>query len=407
MSLRFKFLLPVILFSLVINASSRGQQIQTYTDKLNLTDSGWKIENSINLYTSKSIYESIKDTTRGKFSVKTTTLIINGDTLEPEGIDTRGKSTLNFRRKSYSFRLKSKASFYHGERTESFKKFFALALTMDRNYCNNHLAFEMMETSQLFDLFFTFCELRINGQCEGIYMVIERPEDWAMKKKDSPLLIRRGYNHSIDKIETDKKIGKEEAKKYSSNYKQIYRSLNKYKGEELYKTLSNWLDVDVYMKWLAFNFLVQNSDYTDEVYFYIDPDINKFKIIPWDYDDLFSSAPHEGNIESKRLLGDKLIFSTEDLLDKKIAADEYLYKVYLIQFREVLNLLSPSVLKRVFENTYGELYPYYSNSEIINMSRYDVYKDRNLVKLQKDMYILYNKLRISIDNCLNYLENKN
>ena len=70
-------------------------------------------------------------------------------------------------------------------------------------------------------------------------------------------------------------------------YKLIYKSLKKQNGEELYKTLNQWIDLDNYMKWLAFNFLVRNGDYTDEVFLYIDPEINKFKIIPWDYDDLF------------------------------------------------------------------------------------------------------------------------
>jgi spore coat protein H len=407
MNLSLKFFSTLFLFFFLNNAGSNIQQIQTNDDKLELADSGKKIENSISLYTSRSSYESIKDTTVGKIMVKTTSLIINGDTLDPERIDTRGHTTLNFRRKGYSFNLESKASFRHGERTESFKKFFAISLTMDRNYSNNRLAFEMMETCQLFDLFYTFCELRLNGNSEGIYMVIERPEDWAMKKKDSPLYIRRGYNHNIEKIETGRKTGKDEARKFSSYYKQIYRSLNKYEGEELYKALSNWLDMDLYMKWVAFNFFVRNSDYTDEVYFYIDPDINKFRIIPWDYDDLFSTAPHEGNIENRKLIGEKLIFSAEDMLDKKIATDDYLYRAYLIQFREMLNQLSTAVLKRAFENTYAELYPYYSDSEIISMSRYDVYKDTNLERLKKDMSILYEKLRISRTLYLNHIESRN
>ena len=164
-------------------------------------------------------------------------------------------------------------------------------------------------------------------------MIIERPEDWALKKKDSPLFIRRGFDHSIDKIESDRKSGKDEVKKYRNSFRLIYSSLSKYKGEELYKTLSGFLDMDTYMKWLAFNFLVRNSDYTDEVYFYIDPGVNKFNIIPWDYDDLFAIAPHEGNIVNKEILEGKLIFSAEDMLDKKIASDAYLYKEYLIQLR--------------------------------------------------------------------------
>jgi spore coat protein H len=278
---------------------------------------------------------------------------------------------------------------------------------MDRNYCSNRLAFEMMEASQFFHLFYSFCELRINGQSEGIYMAIERPEDWAMKMKNSPLLIRRGYNSTIKKIKTDKKTERDKAKKYRGYFRQIYRSLNKYEGEELYKTLSNWLDMDIYMKWLAFNFFVRNGDYTDEVYFFVDPGTYKFSIIPWDYDDLFSIAPHEGNVESRKVLGDKLFFSTEDLLDKKIVTDPYLYKIYLIQFGELMNQLSTDVLKRVFENTYAELYPYYWDKEIISNSRYDRYKDANLIRLKNDMLSLYEQLIFYRDYYLKHLGNKN
>lgn len=161
------------------------------------------------------------------------------------------------------------------------------------------------------------------------------------------------------------------------------------------------------MKWLAFNFFVRNGDYTDEVYFFVDPGTNKFSIIPWDYDDLFSAAPHEGNVESRKLLGDKLFFSTEDLLDKKIVTDPYLYKIYLIQFGELMNQLTTDVLKRVFENMYAELYPYYSNNEIISKSRYDLYKDANLINLKSDMLSLYKQLIIHRDFYLKYLGSKN
>jgi len=225
-----------------------------------------------------------------------------------------------------------------------------------------------------------------------------------MKKKDSPLFIRRGYDHSIDKIESDKKAGKEEIKTYGKSFRLIYSSLNKYEGEVLYKTISGFLNMEAYMKWLAFNFLVRNSDYTDEVYFYIDPDLEKFNIIPWDYDDLFATAPHEGNIENKGVLKGKFIFSAEDVLDKKIASDAYLYKKYLFQFRELLNQLSPDVLKKVFEDTFAELYPYYSNNEIIGMSRFDIYKDANLIRLKNDMLSIYTNLTISRNHYLDFLE---
>jgi spore coat protein H len=407
MNLNLKFVFSVLLFLGLVVPNSKSQTVQSDADKLNLSDLGRKIENSVSFNTTYSNYEKIRDTIGQKISVTATALIINGETLEPEEISTRGQSSLHYRRKSYSFSLKSQASFRHGERTELFKKFYLLSLSMDRNYCTNRLAFEMMETAKLFHLFYSFCDLRINDKSEGIYMVVERPEDWAMKMKNSPLLIRRGYNTTIDKIMTAEKTKRDITKKYKGYFRQIYGSLNKYDGEELYKTLSNWLDMDVYMKWLAFNFFVRNGDYTDEVYFFVDPATDKFSIIPWDYDDLFSQAPHEGNVESRKVLGDRLFFSTEDPLDKKIVTDQFLYKKYLIQFEELMNQLSTDVLKRAFENIYAELYPYYSDNEIISNSRYDRYKNDNLIKLKSDMLTLYDQLIIYRDYYLKYLGSQN
>ena len=400
--IRFGFLL---IFSLPGIYIAKSQPALSFGRKINLTDLGKKIENSVCFNTSGKAFENIKATTGEKNNVSTTELTINGEKLEPKEIKTRGQSSLYFRRKSFSFSLESAASFRHGERMETLRKFYLLSLSMDRNYCNNHLAFEMMENAGLFGLFYSFCELIVNGRSEGIYLVIERPEDWALKKRNSPLLVRRGYNSRIDKLKTGKKTDKDETRKYMSCFRQIYRSLHKYEGEELYKVLSNWLETDMYMKWLAFNFFIRNGDYTDEVYFFIDPSTDKFGIIPWDYDDLFSSAPHEGSVESRKIIGGKLFFSTEDVLDKKIVADPYLYEKYLAQFRELLNQLTPEVLGKIFEDTYAELFPYYSNSETIKNSIYDQYKYADLKTLESRMLSLYELLMNYRSAYLKYLEN--
>jgi spore coat protein H len=395
----------LLIFSLPGIYVAESQPVLSSDEKLNLSDLGRKIDNTICINTSGREFENIKAKTGEKNNVYATGLTINGDKLEPKEIKTRGQSTLYFRRKSFSFSLESAALFHHGERTETYKKFYLLSLSMDRNYCNNHLAFEMMENSGLFGLFYSFCELMVNGRSEGIYLVIERPEDWALKKKNSPLVVRRGYDSKIDKLKTGKKTDKDETRKYMTCFRQIYRSLNKYEGEELYKTLSNWLDTDKYMKWLAFNFFVRNGDYTDEVYFFIDPVTDKFGIIPWDYDDVFSLAPHEGIAESRKFTGSKLFFSTEDMLDKKIVADPYLYEKYLVQFRELLTQLTPEVLQKVFENTYAELFPYYSNNEIIKNSIYDQYKYADLKNLESRMLSLYELIMNYRSTFLKYLEN--
>jgi spore coat protein H len=372
-------------------------------EKPDLKDRGRKIENVISFFTTSYIQTVIEDTSGEKRIIRPQLLIINSDTVVPEEISTRGQSTLHFYRKSYSIDLKLKTGFVHGDRTDSLKRFYVLSLSMDKYYHNNRLAYEMMENSGLFKLFYTFCEVRINNRSDGIHMIVERPDDWAMRKKASPILIRRGYNEDIDNIKTNGSIRKNEIARYCNSYKEIYRDLNKYQGEELYKALSDKLDLDNYMKWMAFNFLIRNGDYSDEVYFYYDPDISKFSVIPWDYDDLFRIAPHEGKDVNKKLLGGKLIFSAEDLLDKKIAADPYLYGIYLQKFKELLGTLSPGTLKRIFENTFAELYPYYSDNEIISMSKYDVYQNACLPNLTEDLQNVFEYLAQYIDFYYNYL----
>lgn len=404
---RRKLILMQLAFFLPAISGSYGQAIQKDFEPLTLTDRGNKIQNTICLNISGYDFEKICAVTGEEVGINPKLLIINSDTLAAEEISTRGQTTLYYRRKSYSFDLKSEASFDHGTKTRKLKKFFLLGLTMDRNYANNYLAFEMMERSKLFHLFYVFGELRINGKSEGICLIVERPGDWALKKKDSPLLIRRGYNSSIDKLKEDNKADKEIIKKYRTNFREIYRSLDKYEGEELYRTISAWLDTDVYMKWLAFNYFIRNGDYTDEVYFFVDPGTGKFNVIPWDYDDVFSAAPHEGYEESRKITGDKLFFSAEDLLDKKIVTDPYLYKMYLVQFEQLLHELSPDVLKQIFEKTYAELYPYYSNDEIISQSKYDRHKNVNLEDLKSYLSAFYIHLIYSRTSLLQTIAGQN
>lgn len=395
----------IVLFSFSIINCSECQTTQPGND-LNLTSSDRQIENTISIYTSRSDYENFKITPGKKINMKVTILVVNGDTIVPERVNTRGNTTLAYRRKSLSFGLKSKAIFHHGCETESFKKFFALSLSMDRNYINNRIAFEMMENVNLFGLFYTFCELRINDTSEGIYLITERPEDWALKKNNSPMILRRGYNNEITKIEINKNAERNEIKTYRRNYRRIYSIINRYEGETLYKELSGLIDIDNYMKWLAFNYFMHNGDYTDEIYLYIDHQSNKFNIIPWDYDDLFSRAPHEGYSENRNIPGEKLIFSTEDLLDQKIANDRFLYKIYLIRFGELLKQLSPAIIKKIISSTFEEIYPYYMKEEIISMSKYDRYPNANLENLKNFMITVYHQLILSRDFYLRYIEER-
>jgi len=244
MSKFFQYYIGVLLqtfFCLLAIPVSSGQDAKAGFDSLNLKDTGRQIQNTVCFYISGADYRRISEITGEKITINPKLLTINRDTLNSFEISTRGQTTLYYKRKSYSFDLQSEAKFHHGEKTKALKKFFVLGLAMDRDYINNRLAFEMMETLKLFHLFYAYCELRINDHSEGICLIMERPGDWALKKKDSPLVIRRGYDNSINEIKTGTETDRDTIKKYRNNFRQLYLSLNKYEGEELYLAISTGL----------------------------------------------------------------------------------------------------------------------------------------------------------------------
>ena len=291
------------------------------------------IENKIDIWISHSEYNSIKTVEGKKDNLKKPTLKINQRNCEVINLHTHGNTTLYLRRKSFNFQLDAPAHFHIKDKKEKLKKFDAISLSMDKLYMRNRIAFDLMQKLKLFNLTYTYCDLSINDNHEGIYMIIEHPKEWAMKKQHSPFVIRRGYDHRIEKQYAQNSLDKNEVKKYKNKYNQIYKSIKTYQGEELYNQLSTLLDLDMYLRWLAFNFFIKNTDYTDEVFFFISKEENRYKIVPWDYDDIFGTAPHEGIEERNKKIGNKLLFSSEDLLDQKIANDQYIYSKYLHQLK--------------------------------------------------------------------------
>jgi spore coat protein H len=399
-----KSVILVVLFFSVLDIAVFSQELQQEANLPVFLVSDSRIENVITFNLPELKLRSLHSTTGKKMDVKSEDLVINSDTIQAKKINTRGKSTLMYRRKSLSLNLKSNATFYHGKKEEPMKRFKLLSLSMDKYYSHNRIAFELMETLDLYHLFYSYCDLRINDKSEGIFMVVERPEDWALHEKGSPMVIRRGFKHAIEEITINDTLEQADKRKYLENYKEIYRALNKYEGEELYETLKEYLDIDYYMTWLAFNFLIHNGDYSDEVFFYIDPEIDKYRILPWDYDDILVSSPHEGLKQRNISIGDKMLFSGEDLLDIKIARDPYLYGLYKKHLKEVLQAITPDKLKMVIENTFAELYPYYTDDQIISNAQYDAYKDASLVTLKSYLLQIYILLCNYQKSYLEYLD---
>jgi spore coat protein H len=150
------------------------------------------------------------------------------------------------------------------------------------------------------------------------------------------------------------------------------------------------MNIADYMRKMAFDYIIKNGDYTDEIYFYGSKknDSIYFDIIPWDYDDIFADLAHEvvtdgytGKVfgirkynnedQHNETLNDRLVFSIEDDLDYIITIDDYMYSKYLEELRYVLSIINEHSVASAFAQVRSELDNFYDSEEIIAQSIYD------------------------------------
>ena len=311
-----------------------------------------------------------------KIEIPSCEISYNGVTLKTKSCKTRGNTTLYFKRKSFSISLKDPAILGETE----IKKLALNNLAMDRNYYRNRLSFLLMERIGIFHLTNDFTELRINGNSAGLYLAIQKPEDY-IRSLESPLLLRREYGGRI----TIEESSDENAESPMKRLRKIRKLTKKFEGQQLYDSLNAVLHLDHYFQWLAFNYLIKNGDYTDELFVYLTVDEHRFDIIPWDYDDIFMSQPHDGFKMRNQVLDNQLLFSGEAYFDIVIDSDTFMYIEYLRSFKKVLEILNPDVLKDTFEKVYVELYPYFVDQEVIAQSKSDHFGLTNLDILKADL----------------------
>ena len=288
-----------------------------------------------------------------KLDLKDVAMLINGDTALVKEVHSRGNNSLNFERKSLAVTLSNSVSIRQDGKKIKLKHFDLLNLVMDHNLWHSRFAFLAMADLGFFPLYNSYCKLWINGNNQGIYLLVEKPANYA-KDAGSPYTIRRGPDHKIDKeyVNTD---SKEETKGYKNQYNDIYHISRVAKGEELYSNLASKIDMKNYCQWLAFNYFIMNGDYADEVFLFIHPETKLFTVIPWDYDDIMRPSPHEGWENKNAVAKNKLIFSAEEWLDVVIANDAFTYKEYLTELKKIIFSLNEAKLSGLGNKVREEL----------------------------------------------------
>lgn len=321
------------------------------------------------------------------------TLQYLGNIYKLDKMEIRGESTLNFRRKGFSINLDTKITLFINNKPfeRKFEEFKLLSLVFDYTYIEYYTATNLFKEAGLWPVFTFLTEVMINNNTQGIYLFIEDPFEYFIEYSNSPIVIRRGYFHSVQKISTKNNLSADSLKLYTDRFNKIYSDILLYDGKQLYDTLSTIIDLENYFTMISFDMLLKNGDYNDEIIYYsINVDgKDVFRVLPWDLDDLFSDQPHEigrawalSDLFGTRIydsmddiyadVGYKLIYSIEEDLDYKIAKDEFLYNEYLKTLKSVLEKLDEYTIEQIFNNTEDQLLPFYANDAIIDQSKYDV-----------------------------------
>jgi spore coat protein H len=167
-------------------------------------------------------YWRIKNSREVKYRYSDVQMIYNGMRIPVSSLSIRGKTSLYYPKKSFTLKLDKKIDLISVRGTVSVKDCYLLGLTMDQNYIHNYIAFTLMAVLDLFNLAYSYCEVLINDETQGIYMITERPRDYALKTVGSPAIIRRGFDEKIEKIVINKNSLRNSNRFYSRKFQRIY-----------------------------------------------------------------------------------------------------------------------------------------------------------------------------------------
>jgi spore coat protein H len=161
-----------------------------------------------------------------------------GEPLDLDLIKTRGKTALDYPRKSFAVVLNRAIALTDSKegRTVYLTRFKLISLAMDFTYIENRLAFGILEERGLMPLFYSYVELKINGNTQGIYLLVEDPEQFY-HENGSEYILRRGYYNSIDDSEYEPSSHFIPRDSYRSRFLEIYSLITELEGEELYNAL--------------------------------------------------------------------------------------------------------------------------------------------------------------------------
>ncbi len=232
------------------------------------------------------------------------------------------------------------------------KRFYLQNLMFDPYGYEMRIGYDLLESIGLFYCHNQLVDLRVNGRMLGIFLLVERPRDAILRNHRKVEGIYRRLSTEVLSFAEFYQRGHGAGKELLAR---LLRALEQLRGQALVEELEQIIDLDGYLRWLAFNSLVKNGDSFDEVFFYLADSPGeprrRLRIMGWDYDDIMAKPAHP-----RVALKDALLYSSEGDLDRLIQAEPVLYRRFCRVYRQLLDdSMTPANISAVTGAVAGEL----------------------------------------------------
>lgn len=268
----------------------------------------------------------------------------------------RGQSSLGCARKSYKINLQGnddRRLFAGGGGDE----FLLLSMCLDRGYLNQVFANRLLAEVGLFPLQHRYVRLKKNGENQGIYLLLQDPEDTLQRRQLGLAgLVRRQFEPDPN-VAPEVKVpnADPELSAVLADYLSVGDLAMTAPEKELPAVLDAKLDSALYWRWMAAMTLLGNGDYIDETYFYAMNEHGGLRWRPmgWDADDLFSACHHNAEFALPDPNG--MVYCAEGRIDNALTRSDAVYAQWVAELAGRIAAWDDQTAAAVMNPTLAEL----------------------------------------------------